>query len=232
MRSGRGVLLGVAAVVCLGLWSGLLGDEGPDPIPFGVHRLDMALLGIGVALLGVVVEQRRPRRRRSFLGHLRRGLALRIGLLVVGAALLHLGAAVHSRDYWDYSMLSLGFHVLGPARMMAEQSLLLSGFGLCCTAEVLNHLLATSLFGSVAVVYVFAALDALVLALLGMAGERGLPPFRVFQVVSRIALTTALVSLPLAVYRGPVGYWGIEPFAWLFVGLALFLLVPSALKRD
>jgi len=64
-----------------------------------------------------------------------------------------------------------------------------------------------------------------------MAAERGLPPFRVFQVVSRIGLTVAVVSVPLAFYGDRIGYWGAEPFAWLFSGIALAVLIPLAYKR-
>jgi hypothetical protein len=190
----------------------------------------MALTGVFVALLAVGVKSRPRRKRTSFLVMLRRGVVLRIGMLVLGAGLLHLGAALHSREYWDYSTMSLGFHLLGPARMMAEQSLMLSGLGLTCTSEVVSFLLSQSFLGAGGVIYLMAFGDALLLSLLGMAGERGLPPFRVFQVVSRIGLSTAVVSLPLAVYKGPIGYWGVEPFSWFFSLVALVVLFSAATK--
>lgn len=206
-------------------------SEGPHEVAFAVHRLDVALMGIAVAVLAVSVERRRRRQRRSFMQLLARGIGLRVGLMAVGLVMLTIGAALGSRDYWDYSGLTIGFHLLGPARMMAEGSLVLSGLGLPCSAEVIRHLLETSPLGAIAAIYVQAAVDAVVLGLLGMAGERGLPPFQVFQVVSRIGVTTALFSIPLAIYGGKVGYWGAEPFAWLFSLLALALLVPAARKE-
>jgi hypothetical protein len=206
-------------------------SEGPHEVAFAVHRLDVALMGTMVAVLAVSVERRRRRQRRTFSQMLARGIGMRVGLMAFGLVMLAMGAALGSRDYWDYSGLTLGFHLLGPARMMAEGSLLLSGLGLPCSAEVVRHLLETSPLGATAAIYVQAALDALILGLLGMAGERGLPPFQVFQVVSRISVTTALFSIPLAIYGGKVGYWGAEPFAWLFSLLALALLVPAARKE-
>lgn len=206
-------------------------SEGPHEVAFAVHRLDVALMGTLVAVLAVSVERRRRRHRHSFLHMLVRGIGIRVGLMAVGMVMLGVGAALGSRDYWDYSGLTLGFHLLGPARMMAEGSLLLSGLGLPCSAEVVRFLLETSPLGPVAAIYVQAAIDALVLGLLGMAGERGLPPFQAFQVVSRISVTTALFSIPLAIYGGKVGYWGAEPFAWIFSLLALAVLIPAARKE-
>lgn len=207
-------------------------SDGPHEVAFAIHRIDVAVMGTLVAVLGASVERQRRRQRRTFLQLLARGIGLRVGLMALGLVMLGMGAALGSRDYWDYSGMTLGFHLLGPARMMAEGSLVLSGLGLPCSAEVVRHLLETSPLGAIAAIYVQAAFDAVVLGLLGMAGERGLPPFQVFQVVSRIGVTTALFSIPLAIYGGKVGYWGAEPFAWLFSLLALGLLVPAATKEQ
>lgn len=224
-------LLILGGIALLSLLAPFSGSDGPDPVPFAVHRIDMALTGILVGLMAGATKSRTRRRRRDFLTLFKRGVALRVGLLLVGVALLHLGAAFGSREYWDYSTMSLGFHLLGPARMMAEQSLVVSGLGLTCTSEVLNHLLSETFLGE-GVLYLFGLLDALVFTLLAMAGERGVPPFRIFQAVSRIGLSTAIVSLPLAVYRGPIGYWGVEPFAWFFSLVAGAVLISVASKNE
>jgi hypothetical protein len=223
--------LALAALPLLAYLVAPFESEGPHEVAFAVHRLDVALMGTLVAVLAVSVERRRRRQRRTLSQMLARGIGIRVGLMALGLVMLAMGAALGSRDYWDYSGLTLGFHLLGPARMMAEGSLLLSGLGLPCSAEVVRHLLETSPLGATAAIYFQAALDALILGLLGMAGERGLPPFQVFQVVSRISVTTALFSIPLAIYGGKVGYWGAEPFAWIFSLLALALLVPAARKE-
>ena len=226
----RPMALALAALPLLAYLVGPFDSDGPHEVAFAVHRLDVALMGTLIAVLAVSVERRRPRHRRGFLQLLARGVGIRVGIMVLGLVMLGAGAALGSRDYWEYSGLTLGFHLLGPARMMAEGSLLLAGLGLPCSAEVIRFLLESSPLGAVAAIYVQAAVDAVVLGLLGMAGERGLPPFQVFQVVSRIGVTTALFSIPLAIYGGKVGYWGAEPFAWLFSLLALALLVPAARK--
>jgi hypothetical protein len=225
------ILIAVLGLGLLWLFLPFAGSDGPDPVPFAIHRIDMALCGVLVALIAGSVKSRTRRRRRSFLALFKRGVALRVGLMLVGLGLLHLGGVLFSRDYWHYSSMSLGFHVLGPARMMAEQSLVISGLGLCCSSEVLTFLLSETFLGE-GVVYLFTLFDALVFTLLGLAGERGVPPFRVFQAVSRIGLSTAIVSLPLAVYRGPIGYWGVEPFAWFFSVVAGTVLISVASKDE
>lgn len=218
-------------LVVPGLAAALAGrTAGPGPLPLAVLRLDMAVLGTLLAVLAVAVGEALRKRRKSFLAMLQRGIALRIQLVVMGLALLALGDTFGSRDYWDYSPLSIPFHLLGPARVLAGQSLLLSGLGLCNSADVLGGLAGAAL-GETFALYLFLFADALVFALLGMAGERGLPPFLVFQVVSRIGLTVAVVSIPLAFYGGRVGFWGVEPFAWFFAAVALGFLVPAALRR-
>lgn len=231
LKSSTLALAGAALLAGLAWLAPFSASDGPDPVPFAVHRFDMALWGVLVALVAGAVKSRTRRRRRSFLTLFKRGVALRVGFLIVGMALLHLGAALFSRDYWQYSTLSVGFHILGPARMMAEQSLVISGLGLTCTSEVLTFLLSETFLGE-GVLYLFAFFDALVFTLLGLAAERGVPPFRVFQVVSRIALSTAIVSLPLAVYRGPIGYWGVEPFSWFFSLVAATVLLSVASKNE
>ncbi len=219
-----------ALLVCAFLLTPMT-SEGPSEVAFALHRADLALFGLAVAIWGVLVPDRRRGKRSLFRKMFVRGIGIRLALIALGNALLSSGAALGSRHYWDYAMTGFSFHLLGPARMMAEQSLVLSAFGLTCTSEILNHLLCEGGLGPIGVIYLFSSVDALVLALLGMAGERGLAPFQVFQVVSRIGFTTALFSVPLAIYGGRIGYWGAEPFAWFFSALALALLPSLARKR-
>ncbi len=222
----------MASVPALAAWlPAAAPPEIPTELQFAIHRLDMAILGIVLALVAVAVGERPRKERRSFARHLVRGLGLRIGLVVVGGAILSVLGGVTSPDYWRHSIWSWLFHVLGPARMMAGQSLAISGLGLPCSSELLDTSVE-GLVGDVAKVYVFVSLDAVVLAWLGMAGEKGLPPFRVFQAVSRIGLTVGVVSVPIAAYGGRIGYWGAEPFAWIFALAAVTVLASVAHRRE
>lgn len=222
-----GILLGLLALGQLGL---PMETEGPTPLQFAVHRFDLAILGCVAALVAAAAPERRRRRRRRFVAMVLRGLKLRVGWVLAGGVVLKAAAAVGSPQYWDHPATSVLFHLLGPARMVTGQSLAVSGLGLCCTSEVLNHL-AGEIFGELPRLYLFLAFDSLIFAWLGMAAERGLPAFRVLQVVSRIGLTVAMVSVPLAFYGDRIGYWGVEPFAWLFSGLALAVLIPLAHRK-
>lgn len=208
----------------------LASSEGPGPVAFAIFRLDLALLGTACM---VAIQAPKPKRKASLpraLVYLGQGLWIRAGLFALGALIVALASQFGSSQFWDHSILSPSFHLLGAAFVCLERSLVFASLGLACTQEVLVHLIGEASHPALAS-YLAGAFDVLVFALLAAVRERGVSGFRVFQSVSRIGWTTAVLSIPLAFYKGAISYWGTEPFAWLFVLLAAVVLVSIASKR-
>lgn len=227
-RTSTATWTGLAALGLVGAAWLAAEPSGPQPIQLAAHRFDTVAMGLVLAVLAAgALEGRSDRQglaQRAFM----RALALRVTLVALGGAALHLAGGMTSPDWWDHSVLSAAFHLLGPARVMAGQSVVLGALGLCTTGAVLNYWLGVGL-GAAARAYVFLAFDVVVFTLLGMAAARGLSLFRTLQVSSRIGLTVAVFSVPVAIYGDDIGYWGVEPFAWIFSAAALLALAALAL---